>query len=224
MSQRLHILSVDLLDDVALQQAAAPLGIQDHFHLLAQRAVCNGEAETPWAFNQRHAHELWLQQSGVRTLQVVGVMVVVGVRVWVVAPPVSHWLYCSSLPRQGRSLWDFVMRVLWGGGGGRRGRVFGGADASRGLLTAAGVLGQRVAAAQHHVHVLVEGYGLEHLHHISVSLSQHTCAIDVHDDITWRRRSKGLLFLTLTSQLRCIHEQSGKQQMGDESRKNKQAV
>ena len=185
VAQRLHVLPVDLLDDVALQQAAAPLGIQDHLHLLTQGAVCNGEAEASGAFHQGHAHQLRLQQSGIRAFLVVRKVVVLVVRmVVVVASSIGHGRHCGDLPGEGSSVWDCVVGVLWGGGGGGRGSVLGGGETSRGLLAAAGVLGQWVAPAQHHVHVLVDGDGLEHLHHVSVSLPQHTCAVYVHDHIT----------------------------------------
>lgn len=56
VAQRLDVLPVDLLDDVALQQAATPLGVENHLHLLAQGTVCDGEAKTCRAFHQLYAH------------------------------------------------------------------------------------------------------------------------------------------------------------------------
>ncbi len=117
VAQCLDILPVDLLDHVALQQATAPLGVQDHLHLLAQGAICDGEAKAPRTFYQRHAHQLWLQQSGVRAFLVGDVrkMVVVVVRmvVVVVASSVGHRWYCSSLLGEGPSVWDCVVGILW---------------------------------------------------------------------------------------------------------------
>lgn len=188
VAHRLDILSVDLLDDIALQQATAPLGVQDHLHLLAQRAICDGEAEATRAFYQRHAHQLWLQQSGVRAFLVGDlsrsvVVVLVGMSMVMMAPSVGHG-WCSSLPGEGCSIWDCVVGFLRRGGRGGRGSILGGAEASRRLLTAAGILRQGVAPAQDHVHILVDWDALEHLHHISMSLPQHTCPIDVHNHVT----------------------------------------
>lgn len=119
-----------------------------------------------------------------RNVVVVVVLLVWMVVVVVVASSVDHGCHRGGLPGEGSSVWDCVVGLLWRGGRGRRGSVLGGADASRGLLTAAGVLRQWVAPAQDHVYILVYGDGLEHLHHIGVSLPQHACPVDVHDHVT----------------------------------------
>ena len=96
---------------------AAPLAVQDHLHLLAQRAVGDGEAETPGAFHQRHAHQLRLQHGGVGAL-LREVVVVLVVGVVVVAASVGHGSRRSRLPGQGSPVWDGVVRVLRRGAGG----------------------------------------------------------------------------------------------------------
>lgn len=135
----------------------------------------------------------------VRHVREVVMVVVVEGLVWrtvvvvvmvVVTSTIGHGDHGGGLPGQSPSVWDCVVRLLWCGAGRRRGRVLGGAGASQGLFAVAGVLGQRVPAAQDHVHVLVDGYGLEHLHHVSVSLPQHTVVVDVNNHITYKQESR----------------------------------
>ncbi len=170
MAQRLHVLPVNLFYHVSFQQALAPLLIQDHFHLLPQRTVCNGEAKSSRSLHDWHAHQLWLQHPRLRP---------------VIGTAAASWKSSDHRPTTG--VCGYVVKLL---GGVVKGITFdqqrlavdegySGYDLScrrwrwRGKVLAVRVhvRGKRVSTTEDHVNILINWDVLEHVDHVSVGFA-----------------------------------------------------